>query len=292
MLKAVSADTSGPALEIGCGSGIFSKALVQGGAFAECLITDASLQFVRMTRRAVEQAAGAEVPSKPVRVWYGLLPGEGLERFPDRSFSLVAARYVLHHILDWESFIGRTARLLRPGGVLTFEEPCREGFLLQAVLLHFLPTLMDAWANRSIPSRLKRYLPGRAAAAAERRAVAEKVQRFVDTIGWSARRDVDKSGSEDKHLFRIPEVIRAGRRHGLEVEFFPNAGYDSLGTASPEVRLDDMLFHNLRTNFGFDERFVELVKQHLGPHLHLVRQLSAAGGTPYTKGVFACKRIA
>lgn len=299
MLAAVDADRSGPALEIGCGTGIFSRALVHSGAFDECLITDASSEFVRLTRAFVSRPFPGEPPAPEGRARYGLLLEDGLDILPSGAFSLVALRYVLHHILDWEAFIGQTARLLRPGGVLTFEEPCVDGFLMQAMLVSALPALMapdgavvgDAQRHGPMAAvrRFARALGVRRdASAANESAIEEQAKRFVDTIAFYARRDVDKSAAEDKHLFRPAEVIAAGRRHGLQVEFFPNAGYDTLGAQPLDFEVE--FIHNLRTNFGFGEPIVEAVRSHLAPQLALLRHLGPGGGQPVTKGVFACRR--
>ena len=138
MLDRVHADRGGPAIEIGCGTGIFSRALARSGAFPGCLITDASLDFVRRARGYVLKPF-AGLPSVDERqVRFGLLMEDGMRALPESSFSLVSLRYVLHHILDWPAFIGESARLLRAGGVLTFEEPCLEGFMVQALLASFV----------------------------------------------------------------------------------------------------------------------------------------------------------
>lgn len=299
MLDKVGADRSGPALEIGCGTGIFSRALARSGAYPEYLITDASLEFVRRTRNYVLHPFEGLPPLDEAQVRYGLLLEDGLDLLPGHGFSLVALRYVLHHILDWQGFIGATARLLRPGGVLTFEEPCVEGFLFQAALASFLPRLveMDATVGtrNGLDSRIrnvKRALGIRDKAAMDRESqLRAQVQRFVETIEFYTRSDLDKSHAEDKHLFRVSDVMRAGRAHGLQVDFFPNAGYDTLARAKPANDFEFEFFHNLRTNFGFGEGIVDIARKELAPQLALLRRVSDGGGGPFTKGVFACKRV-
>jgi SAM-dependent methyltransferase len=300
MLDTVNADRSGPALEIGCGTGIFSRPLVNSDAYPGYLITDASLEFLRRTRAFVRKPLPGRLPVDESKVRYGLLGGEGMDLLPKGAFSMVALRYVLHHILHWEQFIGDAAKLLRPGGVLTFEEPCIDGFLLQALLVSFLPRLMEISAEEP-PAGLRGRLQGvaRAAgivgrapgAAAREQTFREQSRRFVEVIEFYARRDIDKAAAEDKHLFRPAEVMRVGRAHGLDVEFFPNSGYDTMATSTPTTDFEGEFFHNLRSNFGFGEPIVDLARRELAPQLALMRRIMEGGGGPYTKGVFACKRV-
>jgi ubiquinone/menaquinone biosynthesis C-methylase UbiE len=280
ILKRVDADTAHPALEIGCGTGVFSSALARSNIFPECLITDASRKFLHMTRDRITQTNRLAMDDE--RVQFALLPDEGLHLLPAESFSLIAARYVLHHILDWQSFIGVAAKLLRPNGVLTFEEPCREGFILQAILVSFLPTLMES----------KRRSDGSASNPDFDRVIAKQIKDFVDTIVWYARRDVDKSQHEDKHLFRVSEIMAVGHKNGLEVEYYPNAGYDTVAFEHSEISFEHELFHNLRVNFGFGNGIVEILKEHMSSYLQMIQSISPNGGSPYVKGVFSCKRIA
>jgi len=291
ILNESSADTGGPALEIGCGTGIFSRALVCSKAFPEYLITDASRQFLFITRALITQSTDFKSEKTQNCIHFGLLHDDELHLLPQKTFSLIAARYVLHHILDWRSFIGTSAKLLRHGGILTFEEGCRDGYLIQAILVSFLPLLMRCNKKNPFRDRCKRFLTGRASSLNPDRIIEKQVKQFVDTITWFARQDVDKSKDGDKHLFRVPEIIIEGRKHGLEVEYFPNAGYDTLSSQRPEIPFEDELYHNLRVNFGFGETIVDLVKEHLNPHLQIIRDVSGAGGSPYLKGVFVCKRV-
>lgn len=303
MLGEVGADRSGPALEIGCGTGIFSRPLVHSDAYPSYLVTDASMEFVRMARAFVARPLPGLPPADETRVRYGLLLEDGLALLPGGRFSLVALRYVLHHILDWSGFIRDTARLLRPGGVLTFEEPCVEGFLLQAMLGSTLATLLQAEgihasaaAQPGLKAGLRRLrrslgLADATIAQAEER-MRGQLGYFLDTIEFYNRRDVDKSQAEDKHLFRVDEVMRVGRENGLTVDFFPNTGYETLAAPQPAIEFETEFFHNLRTNFGFGEPIVDFARRALEPQLALIRRISAGGNRPYTKGVFACRRVA
>jgi len=156
------------------------------------------------------------------------------------------------------------------------------GHILQAILVSFLPTLMES----------KRRSDGSASNPDFDRVIAKQIKDFVDTIVWYARRDVDKSQHEDKHLFRVSEIMAVGHKNGLEVAYYPNAGYDTVAFEHSEISFEHELFHNLRVNFGFGNGIVEILKEHMSPYLQMIQSISPNGGSPYVKGVFSCKRIA
>lgn len=78
-------DTDGPALEIGCGTGLLSLGLVNENVFPAVLLTDPSPAFLNITRCKLKHAG---VNSYTAR--YALLQGEDTDRLPENTFSLIA----------------------------------------------------------------------------------------------------------------------------------------------------------------------------------------------------------
>jgi ubiquinone/menaquinone biosynthesis C-methylase UbiE len=115
----------GDALEIGAGTGYFSLNLLQAGVIERATATDISPgMLATLARNASElglevRTAAAEAETLP---------------FPDESFDLVFGHAVLHHIPDLEGAFSEFARVLRPGGSVTFcGEPSRYGDFLAAI---------------------------------------------------------------------------------------------------------------------------------------------------------------
>jgi SAM-dependent methyltransferase len=266
------ADLSGPALEIGCGTGLVSLGLAAHSPYPLTILTDPSPAFLRITRRKME-AAGVSAE----RAAFAVLMGEELDRLPAAELSLIVLRSTLHHVLHVEKLIADAARALRPGGVLTFQEPCMEGYVLMGAMVQFLPVL----AERA------------GAPLSEEQSAA--VVKFVETMKFYARRDVDKSAGEDKHLFRVDELMRTGESCGLSVEFLANATYDALAVAKPGAEIARDTFAPFfrgyaRYCMSWDEGLMKRFDELLMPFTKFVEEASSGGSGPYLHGVFVCRK--
>jgi SAM-dependent methyltransferase len=96
------------ALEIGCGTGLFTEYFARSGA--QIVALDISEELL----------AGARQRHLPETVTFVCSPFEALSA--DEPFDAVIGSSVLHH-LDIESALGHIHRLLKPGGVMSFAEP-------------------------------------------------------------------------------------------------------------------------------------------------------------------------
>jgi len=74
------ADTSAPALEVGCGTGLVSLGLAAHSPYPLTILTDPSPAFLRITQRKME-AAGISTE----RTAFAVLMGEELDRLPGRD---------------------------------------------------------------------------------------------------------------------------------------------------------------------------------------------------------------
>lgn len=255
------ADRSGPALEIGAGTGILTRPLIAATSYPQYFISDTSLEFLRRTRESVPTPSGRQVD-------FVTLSGDELDRWPEATLSLVVLRYTLHHVLDWQGFVATAARLLRPGGVLLCEEPCADGFVLQAGMANVL-----------------RHSPRLLSKAAK--PVRRDLDFFVSTTLFYARSGLDKSAAEDKHLFATYQLLNVCRSCGLEPTLFPNEGLD--GRLDPDQPVASPFRaefrHNLAVNFGFDATTLEFCEEHLLPACEELAGLTPTGGGPVVKAV-------
>ncbi len=269
LLREQGAPFDGPALEVGCGTGLVSLGLGAQQAYPLLVITDPSPKFLDITRRKIRAHALDES-----RLRWAVLMGEEIDRLPEGAWSLIVLRSTLHHIVDVDGFLRAAARALAPAGVLAFQEPCSEGYILMGALVQFLPVLAGRAGKSLTPEQ------------------AQRVRAFANAMKFYARRDVDKSKHEDKHLFRVDELMRTGGACGLEVRFEPNMTFDYHGSPTGERwgpdRFAAFFRGYARYCMSWDEGLMRLFDEHLAPFCAYIDELSGGGGGPYMHGVFTC----
>jgi ubiquinone/menaquinone biosynthesis C-methylase UbiE len=263
--------TDGAALEVGCGTGLVSLGLIEQNAYPLTVITDPSPEFLKITQKKVRAHSLRED-----RVCYAVLMGEEIDRLPESEFSLIVLRSTLHHILDVDAFIAGAARALRPGGVLTFQEPCSEGYLLMGAVVGTLPALAAA-AGSPLSAEQER-----------------QVRLFADSMAYYTRRDLDKTEAEDKHLFKVDEIMKSGERAGLSFTFHPNTTFDKW-TLPRDSRPGPETFGPFFRSYAkhcmaWNEDLLALFDRFLAPACRYVDEASSGGGGPYMHGVFAGKK--
>jgi len=120
------------------------------------------------------------------------------------------------------------------------------------------------------------------------------VELFQHTMQFYARRDMDKSEAEDKHLFRVDELMVSARGVGLTLHFRPNMTFDHLAAKPRKRPAPDRFkkfFHEyLKYCMSWDERLIELFNAHLAPHCDWLDGLCDTGSPPYLHGVFLAQR--
>ncbi|MFN0130985.1 MAG: class I SAM-dependent methyltransferase [Phycisphaerales bacterium] len=265
------APTDKPAVEIGCGTGLVSLGLAEKSPYPLTLLTDPSPAFLRITQRKVSSQGIDQA-----RVAYGVLMGEEIDRLPAGGFSLVVLRSTLHHVLDVDGFIRDAGRALAPGGILTFQEPCMEGYVLMGAVAQFLTPLAAA--------------AGRPLSAVQ----SAKVDEFARTMAFYSRRDVDKTQAEDKHLFRVDELMCSARRSGMELEFLANVEYNQWAedeSRTPTPVGFTLFFRNYaKYCMSWDETLMARFDELLTPYCRIVEESSGGGSGPYLHGVFVARK--
>lgn len=102
-------------LEIGCGAGLTTKAIIDRLAPAQLSAFDFSNDQVARARRRIGAREGVEVRQADATN----MPYESA------SFDAVVEIGILHHIPAWRQAIPEVVRVLRPGGAFCFAEPTR-----------------------------------------------------------------------------------------------------------------------------------------------------------------------
>ncbi len=295
LLKESGAPFDGPALEVGCGTGLATAGLVALGAYPLVVATDSSLAFLKITREKLKaQGLLSE------RVALAVMQGEEIDRIPEGSFSLILLRSTLHHILHPKKFLRAAAKVLAPGGILTCEEPCLEGYLMMGTIMQFFPVVAKSAGVDLTSEQLA------------------KVDVFVRSMQFYTRRDVDKSQAEDKHLFRVDEIMEVGAECGLSVKCHPNVGYryfsvpegERAGGRGPEAEArraqhrqqeattglrEQGWFRKFTRNYvrecmGWDAGLIEILDRCMGSYCDYVDESSRGGRVPYLNGTFVCRK--
>ena len=256
-------------LEIGCGTGHLSMALAKHKCMQELLVTDGSPYFLELVRDNLPPLPG---------VAYGVLDADQLHLLPDGYFTTVAFRYLLHHILDWKGFLGQAVKKLAPGGVLVFEEPCVEGFLNQIL------AVSSTMAEGLVKGGNWNWQFLRRRQHTEKVACKQDYQNFMDTILFYLKTRVDKTASEDKHLFQTDEIFTYMNSLGLIGEFFPNQGFNTMAHGTPPNTFIQEFRHNLAVNFGFGEKVLEIFDRRIAPNLEFINEIT--DNAPRIKGTF------
>lgn len=95
------------ALDMGCGTGVMSRWLMEQGA--------ANVKGVDVSERMLEKAMSAPHP----QIEYMRSPAEELD-FPGESFDLVISSLMFHYIDDLQTVLTNIRKWLTPGGLLVF----------------------------------------------------------------------------------------------------------------------------------------------------------------------------
>ena len=216
-------------LEVGAGGGTCSLGLVDAAGTAELLITDTSPAFLQIIRRKLA-AQGVD----PARTRFATLAGEDLGRLPPASLDAVVIASALHHVTDWRAFLADAAAVLRPGGVLVIQEPCREGNLMMGLALDVV--LSPLWP----------------AAAALSHEDHDRIDRCRDSIYFLANSHIAKVG-EDKHSFLVSELATAASTVGFTGSvFYANAHFADLADTDLSLR------HGACSIVGYMDSFLEM----------------------------------
>ena len=112
-------------LEIGCGRGVGAQVILDRLGAAQVSAFDLDDSMVELARRRLH--------GRPVSLSVGDVCA--IDK-PAHSIDTVVDFGIIHHVPDWQQALAETARVLRPGGLLLFEEVPRH--------------VLDTWAFRTL----------------------------------------------------------------------------------------------------------------------------------------------
>lgn len=263
-------DTSGPGLEIGCGTGFLTYGAARHYPGPDLLITDPSPAFLRITQQHF-----TDTDIFPARRHYAVLNADDVACLPTEMFSLITLRSTLHHILRYADFIRECARSLRPRGALIMgAEPCESGYQLMGTVAKMIPLAFKAAGIEMLAHW------------------QAKIDELADAVKFYCLRDLEKVAAEDKHLFNPRELAELGARFGLTLHFYPTAVFREF--APPYHRSFHGFTHffliYLEFCMGCERKFVELVGTHLKEQLAYIDDCYRSHPGPEITGVFVFKK--
>jgi ubiquinone/menaquinone biosynthesis C-methylase UbiE len=283
-------DLSAPALEIGCGTGILTLGICQKNPFPLFIASDASPAFMRIVKKKLEQT---ENFTDKVRL--AVIDGDALAHAPKQSFSLIVLKATLHHIIDPEQFITKTSELLVPDGMLVFHEPFWEGNVLLGMMAQ---TLMDKKYSRFSRKLWRRAIkeftdmPNRYTRKVSQESHFAKLQLLIDTMKAASRRDIDKSTWEDKHLFKVSDIMKWGHAANLEVEFIANREFNEFAdNANVEAfSYRKFIFTYISKCMNYGDQFARDFEADLGTLFDYLDQIAADNNSPEYHGIFIFRK--
>jgi ubiquinone/menaquinone biosynthesis C-methylase UbiE len=258
------ADMSGPALEFGCGTGLLTLTLAASEAYPTVVATDISNAFLEITRGNIERAG-----IKHDRFAVAILAAEDINTLPAETFSAFYLSSALHHVEDWKGFLESAHRVLRQNGTVYFKEPTAELRALLSTIFQILPTIAE-YAGQPL-SKVDQ----------------ERLKLFCNSQIAFQSRIISKSHLEDKHSFRVDEIIAALVDFGYDVRYFINCNPITL----ERIPLRLAVNHLLSTSFRGRTELLESIQRHLARMLDHIYQLDKHGNPPYHSVMcFAKKR--
>ncbi|MDH4316867.1 MAG: glycosyltransferase [Desulfobulbaceae bacterium] len=294
LLASRECDFSAPALEIGCGTGMLTVGICKSNKFPLFIASDASSAFLNILKKKLDKA---NIFDEKTRL--AVIDGDALESAPRNSFSLIVLKATLHHITDPGQFIKNISELLVPNGMLVFNEPCWEGNVLLGLMAQ---GLMDKRYNSSSRKFWKGFGLAQEFIAkrfgngvggwVSRPTNFAKLQLLIDTMKAASRRDIDKSTWEDKHLFKLADILEWGRTSNLDVEFIANRDFNEFADDAEWKTFSyrKFIFAYISKCMNYGDQFARNFEADLGTSFDYLDLVSANNNSPEYHGIFLFRK--
>jgi ubiquinone/menaquinone biosynthesis C-methylase UbiE len=222
-------DHLGDLLEVGAGTGLLTIGMLANSTFDRALITDISPEMLEVCRARVRDA----LPHRPGIEFATYEAGTG--PVPDR-FDMCIGNSVLHHILDYRSFLAEVRRSLKPGGMAVFWEP--NAVFLDALARSIADALcnMIAWQGLSVDENVL------------------ALTRLVTDIRIRLSGPDNVAELEDKYIFTRETLVDDGRGAGFSrTEVLPDSfdrdGIDNMINSARELKLSDSFLDSFSVSY-------------------------------------------
>ena len=196
----------GDVLEIACGSGKLTAAMLAEDCFETVHCGDISVDFMRIMSKRV-----SEIPTRTSIRKY-LFDANSLP-FQDNAFDYVFGNSVLHHFAEFERTVADAFRVLKPGGAALFGEPIFDS--------HALVSLAAGLILRSPQASAENGLTARHIGAL--RTVQTRLGRKIDALNGDRSQLQD---IEDKFMFPAKLMRDLGAKIGYDRVVVSGAGPD------------------------------------------------------------------
>jgi ubiquinone/menaquinone biosynthesis C-methylase UbiE len=185
--------TLGSVMEVGCGTGLFSQALITSGETRDLVLTDVSVAMLSTCRNRLGRD---DLLSRVPLSFATYSSQENCLR--DAVFDTCAGTSVLHHIPDVRGFLAEVFRILKPGGRAFFMEP---NLRFHRAMMHTLADILAQLFARAPAYSLDRQKLLNLLAEGRRGMLHHGDIGFLSTL-------------EDKHMFVAEEFEEMGLELG------------------------------------------------------------------------------
>jgi SAM-dependent methyltransferase len=190
-------DISGPVLDLGCGSGNATFAILGETRKTHVYATDLSPEMLYLLEKRAKKLGLGD------RVTPFVANAENLGLTPS-ACSLIVGSSMAHHMMRPEEFLLNTLKALRLGGVAYFLEPFQAGHFVLRQAMSAIVRIADVLKHKS--------------------AQIDFLRRYLFTIQTmmkeSDRDDTLYEAIEDKWMFPRSLFLRVGERSGCETTIF------------------------------------------------------------------------
>lgn len=191
----------GVVLELGAGTGAFTKGFLELCAPDRLVATDVSQAFLTPLV-AMLKKRGAPVE--------GVVYDANTNVFSEGSFDTVVGRSVLHHLLDYADTLRAAKDLLRDGGVAIFFEPVRQGKAIVSLMIALVLKAHEAGLQNVLSEEEQNKL--------------RFLLKHQTKSGWLLQDRKNLKAREDKFIFHRDELLALGSELGYSRSSYHDAG--------------------------------------------------------------------
>ena len=122
--------------------------------------------------------------------------------------------------------------------------------------------------------------------------ILKDLVHLSSTMSVYCRTDLDKSYVEDKHAFRLMDILNAANMAGLGTRYFPNYSFEDFAGLPSIFNYTTFVEHYLKYSMNFSEKTVTWFMNNTGDVLGYIMKTSGTERAPESLGVFVLTRPA